>query len=111
MENKIIIEGILGERSLNCFSEMDLDLLKTYENRLVVCYIADDSLVDFDMDILIFKEMVILVNFEKELVILIKNESIHKAILNMFEAVKMVSRKIDLNGYIRRILEEKAIKS
>lgn len=106
-EYKIILEGIFGEKSLSYFKDLSLELLKIYENRLVVCYVAPDSLVDFDLDILIFKKMVIMINFEKNLVLIIKNEAIYSVILNLFEALKMVSIKINLNDYIKKLIEVK----
>ena len=82
-------------------------MLKIYENRLVIGYVAPNSLLDFDLDILIFKKMVVMINFEKKLVLRIKNEEIYSVILNLFEALKIVSRKIDLNDYIKRLIENK----
>src|SRR3989344_1015647 len=105
---KIIIEGVIGEKSLSYFQDLSPELLKIYENRLVIGYVAPDSLVDFDLDILIFKKMVVMINFEKKLVLTIKNEEIYSVIFNLFDALKMVSRKIDLNDYIKRLIERKS---
>ena len=104
---KIIIEGVIGEKSLSYFKDLSPELLKIYENRLVIGYVAPDSLVDFDLDILIFKKMVVMINFEKKLVLRIKNEAIYSVVLNLFEALKMVSKKIDLNDYIKKLVEKK----
>lgn len=106
-EYKIIIEGVIGEKSLAYFKNISSEELKIYKNRLIVVYVAPDFLVDFDSDILIFKKMVIIINFEKRIVLIIKNESIYEVILSLFESLKLVSRKIDLNNYIKKLIEEK----
>ncbi|MFH1225703.1 MAG: helix-turn-helix domain-containing protein [bacterium] len=106
-EHKIILEGIIGESALFSLRNLDIDFLKTYENRLVVGYIVSDTVVDFDMDILIFKKMIVMINFEKQLVLVVKNQSIYEAIFNMFEAMKLAGRKIDLNDYVKNLIKEK----
>lgn len=106
-EYKIILEGVFGEQALLSFNDLTMELLKIYENRLVVAYVAPDSLMDFDLDILIFKKMVIMINFEKKLVLTIKNQAIYTVIFNLFEALKMVSQKIDLNDYIKKLIDKK----
>lgn len=105
--NRIIMEGIIGEKSLNFFHLLDLDTLKAYEDRLVVGYITDDKLVDFDMDILIFKKTVMLINFENNTVVVIKNQAIYDAFLHLYEVLKMTSQKIDINEYIRNLIKTK----
>ncbi len=104
-EHKIILDGIIGESSLNGMKNLNPKDLKVYENRLVVAYVIDDNFIDFDMDILIFEKKVALVNYEKSLVVIIKNEEIYKVIMNMMEAMKTIARKIDLNKIIKELLE------
>jgi len=106
---KIILDGVIGESSLLYIKNLGLDELKIYQNRLVVCYISPDAIIDFDLDIIIFKKMIIMANFEKNLMLIIKNENIYNAIFNMLEAIKLVSRKIDLNAYIKNLIKEKTL--
>ncbi|MEK7072431.1 MAG: MarR family transcriptional regulator [Patescibacteria group bacterium] len=106
-EYKIILEGVFGEEALLSFNDLSIESLKIYKNRLVIAYVAPNFLMDFDLDILIFKKMVIMINFEKKLVLTIKNQEIYTVILNLFEALKMVSRKIDLNDYIKQLIDKK----
>ncbi|MBU0648518.1 MarR family transcriptional regulator [Patescibacteria group bacterium] len=107
-EHKIILEGILGESVIHYFDDLDVEMLKAYEGRMVVAYFVSDLMVDFDMDIMIFQKIVVLVNFEKSLVLVVKNEEIFKVILKLYEAMKLSSRKIDLNKYIKEIIERRA---
>jgi len=104
-KHKIILDGIIGESSLNYIKNLKPKDLKIYENRLVVAYVIDDSFMDFDMDILIFEKTVVLVNYEKNLVVIIKNDEIRKVIMNMMEVMKTIARKIDLNKIIKELLE------
>lgn len=106
-QKKIIIEGITGEKSLRFFDDLPLSLLKDYENRLVVVYLIEDELIDFDMDILILDKEVILINFEKKLVIKIKNDTIRTVIKALYDTMKFSARKIDLNSYLRELIKQK----
>ncbi len=106
-KHKIILDGIVGESTLNYIETLKSEDLKIYENRMVVVYIISDQFIDFDMDILIFEKMVTLINYKKSLVIIIKNEEICKAILSIMETMKAISRKIDFNKFIRELIESK----
>lgn len=104
-DHKIILEGIIGEKSLQYLQSLPIDTLEFYKNRLVVCYVIHDAFIDFDMDILIFKETVLMINFEKKLVLVVKNQHIHEAVYTLFEVMKLVSRKIDLNKFISGLIK------
>jgi len=106
-QKKIIIEGIAGESSLEYFNDLPLYLLKTYENRLTVMYLISDGLIDFDMDILILDKEVILINFEKKIVVKIKNDSIRLALKALYETMKFSAQKIDLNNYLKNLIKQK----
>ncbi|MFA6227731.1 MAG: winged helix-turn-helix domain-containing protein [Patescibacteria group bacterium] len=106
-QKKIIIEGVAGESSLEYFSDLPLYLLKTYENRLTVMYLVSDGLIDFDMDILILDKEVVLINFEKKIVVKIKNDSIRLALKALYETMKFSARKIDLNHYLKTLIKQK----
>lgn len=105
-QKKIILEGIIGKKSLAYFDDLPLSLLKDYENRLVVAYLINDELIDFDMDILILDKEVILINFEKKLVVKIKNDSIRTVIKALYETMKFSAKKIDLNAYMRELIQK-----
>jgi len=106
-QKKIIIEGIVGEKSLKYFDDLPIYLLRTYENRLVVTYLIRDELIDFDMDILILDKEVILINFGKILVVKIRNDSIRQAVKALYEIMKFTARKIDLNFYLKGLINQK----
>lgn len=106
-QKKIIIEGIVGKKSLEYFDNLPLYLLKNYENRLTVAYLINDELVDFDLDILILDKEVLLINYEKKLTVKIKNGSIRLAIKALYETMKFSSRKIDLNSYLKKLIKLK----
>lgn len=106
-QKRIIIEGIVGEKSLQYFDNLPLSLLQTYKNRLVVTYLLQDELIDFDMDILILDKEVILINFEKKIVVKIRNDSIRTVIKALYETMKFSARKIDLNYYLKNLIKQK----
>ncbi|MFA5029850.1 MAG: helix-turn-helix domain-containing protein [Patescibacteria group bacterium] len=108
---RIIIEGIIGEDSLGYLENLPADQLEIYTDRMVVCYVVNNAVVDFDMDIIIFKKTVMMINFEKNLVLVVRNENIYEALFNMFEALKLAGRKIDLNAFVKELIEEDYLKN
>lgn len=109
-KNKIIMEGILGESSIQYLQTQGNKILNSYRNRLVVAHVVNDSFIDFDMDIIIFKKKVMMINFEKNLVMVIKNEHVYTAIINLFRVMKFAAKKIDLNAYIEKLFKTKTLK-
>lgn len=103
----IVLEGILGKSALAYTATLPKYLLEDYASRLVVAYVVDDSLINFNIDILLYKKQVIIIDFTKELAIIIKNEQIRDAIFCLYESLKQLSRKIDLNNYFQQVIDKK----
>lgn len=103
----IIMEGINGEETMNLFKNLTINELKSHLNRMLIATILPDQFMDFGLDIVVFRDIIIIINLDKELVIFIKNRDIvemfHKFVLFFQE----YGRKINFNKYIWNIIEEK----
>ena len=103
---KIILEGIIGYQTLEYFKKLPKKFLETYRKRLVVSYVTEDELVDFDMNIFIHGNVVVMINHEKEMSVIIENDLIKETMFSLYESLKSLSKKIDLNKIIEEIMEE-----
>ena len=104
---KLIIEGVISESTLQLFQKLGIKELRSHLDRLVIAYIIPDEYIDFDMDIIFFGNLLFLINMEKEIVLFIKNETIVSAFKGMLLLAQNAGRKIDLNSYIKKLIEEK----
>ncbi len=103
-EKGIIIEGVISKKSLQIFNSMSKKELKSHLGRLSVAYLASDEFFDFKVDIIIFKNNVVIVNYEDEIVLFIKNDKITEAIKKIVLFIESFSQKIDLNKYIKNLI-------
>lgn len=103
----IIMEGVVGECVLKLFKTLSLWELKSHLGRMIVGHIVPDVYADFSVDILMFKNTVLIVNIDEENIIILRNDSICKIFKNFFELILEKSKKIDLNSYIKTLIEEK----
>lgn len=103
----IIMEGVIGESTLEIFKRLMTGELESHANRLIVTHIVPDQFVDFDIDIIIYGNYVFIINLEEENTVFIKNIFIVHALKSLFAFMQANSRKIDLNAYIKQIIESR----
>lgn len=103
----IIMEGVIGESTLDLFKKITIKELESHADRLVITHIVPDQFVDFDIDIIIYGNYVFIINLEEENTIFIKNISIVQALKSLLAFMQANSRKIDLNAYIKQIIENR----
>lgn len=106
-KRRIVIEGIIGESALQLFDKMENDELESHAGRLVVAYVVPDDFVDFDIDVILLREVVLLVDMVSEHVVVIRNQSIVGVLHSMFEAVQEQARSVNLNEYIQKLLQKR----
>lgn len=104
--HNFILEGIVGENSIELLKQLTPKELKAYQNRLTIIYVINDEYIDFDMDIFIVGATVVMWNYQKSILLIIKNKEICDAILNMAETMKAMAKKIDLNKFIKDLIEK-----
>jgi len=105
----VIMEGIIGESALDIFKKLTVDELESHADRLIVTHIVPDRFIDFYIDIIMCGNYVFIVNPEEEKVIFIKNNSIVQTFKSLFAFIQDNSQKIDLNAYVKKIIEEKPL--
>ncbi|OGI83876.1 hypothetical protein A2997_00440 [Candidatus Nomurabacteria bacterium RIFCSPLOWO2_01_FULL_36_10b] len=103
----IIMEGISGENSLKMFEGMSNKQLKSHLERLTVIYLAPDEFFDFDLDILVFQNIVMMINYDEETILLIKDSKIQETMQKIIAFMETHSRKIDLNTYLRDLINKR----
>lgn len=106
-EAHIIMEGINGKFALDLFKGLDVSTLRSYLNRMLITSILPDRYMDFDEDVLVFRETVVFINLNEEIVIIVRN----KALVEMFNHFAVffqdMGEKVNMNRHIWKIIGEK----
>lgn len=103
----IILESVIGEQSLEILHKMDKEILQAHAGRMVIVSVLPDSLMDFDADIISFKDTVVIVIVSKDIAVFMHSREAAEAFKNLFLIARQVGKKVDLNVYIKNLLEEK----
>lgn len=106
-KSRVIIEGANGESVLHAFQSLSVDNLKSHLNRMIVSTLLPDKYMDFGVDAVIFRDVVLIVNIKEETVIFIRNNAVVELFKHFYDLLIDNGRKIDLNAHIRNIIEEK----
>ena len=101
------MEGINGKFALSLFRELDVPTLKSHLNRMLVMAILPDRYMDFNLDVLVFRETVVFINLDEEIVIFVRNKALVEMFNNFSRYFQDTGDKINLNRYIWEIIEEK----
>ncbi|MCH7597747.1 MarR family transcriptional regulator [Patescibacteria group bacterium] len=103
----IIMEGINGKFALSLFRELDVPTLKSHLNRMLVMAVLPDRYMDFNLDVLVFRETVVFINLDEEIVIFVRNKALVEMFNNFSRYFQDTGDKINLNRHIWEIIEEK----
>ena len=106
-KRKIIIEGVVAESVYNLFGKMNKSQLYSHLDRLTIVYVLPDYLINFPLDIFIFGNRIILVDYEDEQLINIENPALQQSYKALFFLAEQYGKKIDLNKYIRELILKK----
>jgi hypothetical protein len=104
---KIIIEGVVAESVFNLFSNMSEGQLLSHLDRMTIAYILPDELIKFPLDIFIFRERVLLVDYETERLVRIDDSALSQAFKSLFYIAEQYGKKVDLNDYIRGLIAKR----
>ena len=108
-DKKIVWEGLLGEKSLEIVKKIDnIEILKNSLGRMVIGTLLPDNLMDFDSDIISFKDVLIITIVSQNTTIFINNKEAAKAFQNLFLIAQQAGKKVDLNSYIKELIEAKS---
>jgi len=103
----IIMEVITAESILPYFNSLSKKELQSHLGRPLITYLVPDQFVDFGADIIIHKNLIIILNYDDESVIYIKNKLFASIFANLFELIQSYSKKYDLNEYMRNLMAAK----
>jgi hypothetical protein len=101
---KIIIEGVVAESVFDLFKKMNESQLLSHLDRMTIAYVLPDELIKFPLDIFIFRDRVLLVDYESERLVRIDDESLSQSYKSLFYIAQQYGKKVDLNKYIRGLI-------
>lgn len=105
---KIIIEGVAAKSVLGLFDKMSVGQLQSHLDRLTVVYILPDELLHFPLDVFIFRDRVLLVDYETERLVRIDDSALAQVFKALFSLAEQYGNKIDLNKHIRELVAKKS---
>lgn len=106
-KRRIIIEGVTGESTLALFKKLPTELLESHWGRATIIYTLPDEYTSFDADIFSVRDRLYIFNFEQELAVIIENPAITEAVYSLIALATLTGKRVDLNGYIKEILEQR----
>ena len=107
-ESGIVIEAIGSSAVFKTVKQKKgIDVLRAYENRLIVTYELPSGITDFPCDIAVLPNTVVLFIPKQELVIFIDSTELALTFKKIFEGLKMISTVVDANKMVKNLLVEK----
>ena len=108
-KKKIIIEGVIAESVMNLFNKMTAEQISSHLDRLTLVYVLPDELINFPLDIFIFRDNVLLVDYEVERLVHIEDSALAQSYKALFKVAEEFGKKIDLNSYLKNLIKSKKI--
>src|SRR3989344_2196682 len=99
----IILEGIISEQSLNIVKKAPQEVLQSHIDRNVIITVLPSEVMDFDADIMIFKNTAVITVVERNLSFIIHNREIANTLKHLFVALQSVGRRVDMNAYLKNL--------
>jgi len=99
----IILEGIISEQSLNIVKKAPQEVLQSHIDRKVIITVLPSEVMDFDADIMIFKNTAVITVVERNLSFIIHNREIANTLKHLFVALQSVGRRVDMNAYLKNL--------
>src|ERR1035437_7551471 len=96
---KIIIEGVVAESVFALFKKMSESQLLSHLDRMTIAYILPDEVVKFPLDIFIFRDRVLLVDYEAERLVRIDDSALSQVFKSLFYIAEQYGKKVNLNDY------------
>ena len=102
-----ISEGVSSSKNIELIKNYDKKVMESMVGRMAIVYVVPDEYLDFEDMILVYKDTVYNVNFDKNLVIEIQNRSFARSMRSIVLALRSFGKKIDLNQYVREELNRR----
>lgn len=103
-----ILESIISEDTLDLLQKFDTEVLRAHRGRTIIVGVLPNALMDFDADIIIFRNTVIITIVSRDIAIILNSTEIAEAFRNLFFIAQQSGKKMDLNAYIEKILKKRA---
>lgn len=104
---ELIIEGVIAESVFRLFENMSVAQLDSHLDRLTIAYVLPDELIHFPFDVFLFKNTVLLVDYEHERVVRIEDTAFADVFKSLFNLAQQYGTKVDLNQHIKKLIKEK----
>ncbi|MEX0650231.1 MAG: winged helix-turn-helix domain-containing protein [Candidatus Andersenbacteria bacterium] len=111
-DRKIIVEAILQENFLDYYTDRlkkegksSKDILQAYGGRLAITHHVPAERLNFDSEVTLHNDTVIIANWQELVAVVIKNEQAAGLIADIFESLQLLGRKVDQNPRIEEILK------
>ena len=102
----IILEGITSEKGLSVFKNMTSRELQSHYGRLTVVYVIPDEYLDFDAEIFIFQNSIIIIQPVARKSLIVQDKNTAQALKMLIEFMKQYAEKVDLNAYINELIKK-----
>lgn len=105
-QKQIILEGITSEKGLSVFNGMTPRELQSHYGRLTVVYVIPDEYLDFDAEIFIFKNSIIIIQPGTAKSHIINDENVALALKKLIEFIEQYAQKVDVNSHIKELIKK-----
>ena len=106
-QKPIILEGITSQKGLAVFEKMNHRELQSHYGRLTVVYVLPDEFLDFDEEIYIFQKSLVIIQLGAGRSFVIEDETTARVFRMLIEFIKPHTNKINLNAYIKDLIDKK----
>lgn len=105
--NRLTIDAILPESVKEVYRSLTHDpaLLFLVAGRTTTVNLVPDSLLQFNADIVLGRNIAIFSDWEKEIVILIRNHEFLKMLSNLYDLLAKVGKSFDQNAFAQSLIE------
>ncbi len=104
---EIILEGIASEKSMAMFEQMSVRELRSHYGRLAVVYLIPDQYLNFDAEIFVFQDNIIIIQPAAKKALIIRDQNTAHALRLLISFIEIHAQKINVNEYIQELIEKK----
>lgn len=98
---KIILESLIGEKSVHALQNTEESVRKAHKGRTVITTVLPDEWMDFSIDLLMFRKTVTLISIEENLALSINNPRISEFFHKIFLLMQGLGKRVDLNAMLK----------
>lgn len=107
-KKKNISEGISSGKNIDLLRSYTTGVLKSMYGRMSIVHTIPDEYLSFEDMIIVYCNIIYLFNFETSVVIEIKSTPFARSMKSLIMALAHFGGKINLNEYIKEIINERA---